>query len=62
MNTGLETMNNVYANLQSVITQQGIAALLPAQVTPEQFTRTAATALIENADLQKPISNHWCWP
>ncbi|WP_063657606.1 recombinase RecT [Candidatus Arsenophonus triatominarum] len=53
MNTGLETMNNVYANLQSVITQQGIAALLPAQVTPEQFTRTAATALIENADLQK---------
>lgn len=53
MNTELQTMNNVYANLQSVITQQGIAALLPAQVTPEQFTRTAATALIENAELQK---------
>ncbi|WP_063657473.1 recombinase RecT [Candidatus Arsenophonus triatominarum] len=48
MNTELETMSNVYANLQSVIMQQGIAALLPAQVT-----RTAATALIENADLQK---------
>ncbi|MFS1538046.1 MAG: recombinase RecT [Candidatus Phlomobacter fragariae] len=46
-------MNNVYTNLQSVIMQQGIAALLPAQVTPEQFTRTAATALIENEDLQK---------
>lgn len=53
MNTELQTMNNVYANLQSVIMQQGIAALLPAQVTPEQFTRTAATALIENAELQK---------
>ncbi|HGJ5883907.1 recombinase RecT [Arsenophonus sp.] len=53
MNTELQTMNNVYANLQSVIMQQGIASLLPAQVTPEQFTRTAATALIENADLQK---------
>ncbi|WGO82195.1 recombinase RecT [Arsenophonus apicola] len=52
MNTQLETMNNVYANLQSVIMQQGIAAMLPAQVTPEQFTRTAATALIENAELQ----------
>ncbi|WGM03544.1 recombinase RecT [Arsenophonus nasoniae] len=53
MNTELQTMNNVYANLQSVIMQQGIASLLPAQVTPEQFTRTAATALIENAELQK---------
>ncbi|WGM03802.1 recombinase RecT [Arsenophonus nasoniae] len=53
MNTELQTMNNVYTNLQSVIMQQGIAALLPAQVTPEQFTRTAATALIENTDLQK---------
>ncbi|HGJ5865582.1 recombinase RecT [Arsenophonus nasoniae] len=53
MNTELQTMTNVYTNLQSVIMQQGIAALLPAQVTPEQFTRTAATALIENADLQK---------
>ncbi|HGJ5869589.1 recombinase RecT, partial [Arsenophonus nasoniae] len=52
MNTELQTMNNVYANLQSVIMQQGIAALLPAQVTTEQFTRTAATALIENAELQ----------
>lgn len=53
MNTELQTMNNVYTNLQSVIMQQGIASLLPAQVTPEQFTRTAATALIENAELQK---------
>ncbi|HGJ5864894.1 recombinase RecT [Arsenophonus nasoniae] len=53
MNTELQTMNNIYTNLQSVIMQQGIAALLPAQVTPEQFTRTAATALIENAELQK---------
>ncbi|WGM08472.1 recombinase RecT (plasmid) [Arsenophonus nasoniae] len=52
MNTELQTMNNVYTNLQSVIMQQGIAALLPAQVTPEQFTRTAATALIENTELQ----------
>ncbi|QBY45975.1 recombinase RecT (plasmid) [Arsenophonus nasoniae] len=52
MNTELETMTNVYTNLQSVIMQQGIAALLPAQVTPEQFTRTAATALIENTELQ----------
>ncbi|HGJ5881282.1 MAG TPA: recombinase RecT, partial [Arsenophonus nasoniae] len=53
MNTELQTMNNIYTNLQSVIMQQGIAAMLPAQVTPEQFTRTAATALIENAELQK---------
>jgi recombination protein RecT len=32
--------------------QQGIDALLPVHVTPEQFTRTAANALVENSDLQ----------
>jgi recombination protein RecT len=48
----VDNMENVYANLASTLQQQGIDALLPVHVTPEQFTRTAANALVENSDLQ----------
>ncbi|MEX9875769.1 recombinase RecT [Providencia rettgeri] len=52
MSNELQIMSNVYNNLQSVLIEQGIESLLPAQVTTEQFIRTAATAMIENPDLQ----------
>lgn len=52
MNTGLQTMTTIHDNLQAALMQQGIDALLPAQVTPEQFTRTAATALVKDSSLQ----------
>ncbi|WP_140187425.1 recombinase RecT [Providencia stuartii] len=52
MSNELQIMSNVYNNLQTVLIEQGIESLLPAQVTTEQFIRTAATAMIENPDLQ----------
>lgn len=52
MSNELQIMSNVYNNLQAVLIEQGIESLLPAQVTTEQFIRTAATAMIENPDLQ----------
>lgn len=52
MSNELQIMSNVYNNLQTVLIEQGIETLLPAQVTTEQFIRTAATAMIENPDLQ----------
>ncbi|WP_323086148.1 recombinase RecT [Providencia alcalifaciens] len=52
MNNELQIMSNVYNNLQSVLIEQGIESLLPVQVTADQFIRTAATAMIENPDLQ----------
>ncbi|QXB07882.1 recombinase RecT (plasmid) [Providencia rettgeri] len=52
MSNELQVMSNVYNNLQTVLIEQGIESLLPAQVTTEQFIRTAATAMIENPDLQ----------
>lgn len=52
MSNELQIMSNVYNNLQMVLIEQGIESLLPAQVTTEQFIRTAATAMIENPDLQ----------
>lgn len=48
----VDSAENVYAHLKSALLNQGIAALLPAHVTPEQFTRTAATALVKDSDLQ----------
>lgn len=50
--TSFDAMNSIHSDLQATLLQQGLAALLPAHVTPEQFTRTAANALIENRDLQ----------
>ncbi|ENN8378610.1 recombinase RecT [Providencia rettgeri] len=52
MSNELQIMSKVYNNLQTVLIEQGIESLLPAQVTTEQFIRTAATAMIENPDLQ----------
>lgn len=52
MSNELQIMSNVYNDLQTVLIEQGIESLLPAQVTTEQFIRTAATAMIENPDLQ----------
>lgn len=48
----VDSAENVYAHLKSALLNQGIAALLPAHVTPEQFTRTAATALVKDSELQ----------
>lgn len=44
-------MDAIHADLSSALTQQGIAALLPSHVTVEQFTRTAATALVTDPEL-----------
>lgn len=48
----IDNVENVYANLQSTLIQVGIESILPPHVTPEQFTRTAATALVKDSDLQ----------
>lgn len=53
MSTQLDTMSNIHSNLHAALMQQGIAALLPAHVTEEQFTRTAATALVSDPELQQ---------
>lgn len=50
--TELDTMTNIHANLAATLQQQGVSALLPAHVTDEQFTRTAATAMVQDPDLQ----------
>lgn len=50
--TSFDAMNSIHSDLQATLLQQGLAALLPAHVTPEQFTRTAATALVKDGDLQ----------
>lgn len=50
--TELDTMSNIHANLAATLQQQGVSALLPAHVTDEQFTRTAATAMVQDPDLQ----------
>ena len=50
--TELDTLTNIHANLAATLQQQGVSALLPAHVTDEQFTRTAATAMVQDPDLQ----------
>lgn len=46
------TLESIHADLSSALTRQGIQSLLPAHVSPEQFTRTAATALVADPELQ----------
>ena len=46
------TLESIHADLSSALTRQGIQSLLPSHVSPEQFTRTAATALVADPELQ----------
>ncbi|WP_337049993.1 recombinase RecT [Serratia fonticola] len=46
------TLEAIHADLASALTLQGVAALLPTHVSVEQFTRTAATALVTDPELQ----------
>lgn len=48
----IATLESVHADLSAALTLHGIQRLLPAHVSPEQFTRTAATALVADPELQ----------
>lgn len=50
--TSFDAMNSIHSDLQATLLQQGIESLLPPHVPVEQFTRTAATALVRDSDLQ----------
>lgn len=47
------TPEAIQADLTTALTQQGLTALLPAHVTPEQFLRTAAMAFVADTELQQ---------
>ncbi|MGL9724344.1 recombinase RecT [Sodalis sp. (in: enterobacteria)] len=50
--TSFDAMNSIHSDLQATLLQQGIESLLPPHVPVEQFTCTAATALVKDSDLQ----------